>query len=608
MAASSGYDTDVLVVGSGPTGATAALALAGYGVRALVVSRWNWLADSPRAHITNQRTNEVFRDLGIDDDIARYASPWHEMGDTMFTTSLAGEELVRLRTWGTGDDRQGDYIKASPCGMVDIIQPLLEPILLRKAAERGASFAFNTEYLRHEQDDEGVTVHLRERLTGREYQMRARYLIGADGANSTIVKELDLEIEGHMARAGTVYTIFNADLTRFSAHRPSILNFIVTPDASFGEIGMGLLRAVTPWTQWIAGWGFDIGKGDPDVSEDSVRNKIMVLIGDPKVEIEIIKSSVWYVNQAFAKTYSKGRVFCGGDAVHRHPPSSGLGMNTCVQDAFNLAWKIAFVVKGYAGPDLLESYGLERAPVGKQIVLRANQSRMDYAPLNACFRVPGAANPVAAGIARFRDPGADGVAARRAVQEALELKNTEFNAQGVEMNQRYASAAILPDADATEEVFARDPLLYNQATTRPGAKIPHAWLVGRDGLRTSTLDVTGKGSLTLLTGIAGVAWANAARTLKLPFLRVVVTGTPDAQDLYCDWQRVREIEEAGALLIRPDGHVAWRAKVGVSANDAADQLQQALEAILAKPLSDIQPMPPSANFTTAKHSAPEMFA
>lgn len=607
MSKTAEFDTDILIVGSGPTGATAALALATYGVRAHMVSRWNWLADSPRAHITNQRANEVFRDLGIAEEIARFASPWDLMGDTTFTTSLAGKELVRLRTWGTGDDRKGDYLHASPCGMVDIIQPLLEPVLFTKAAERGTTFAFNTEYLRHEQDADGVTAYLRDRNSGREYTMRARFLIGADGARSEIVNELQLPIEGQMARAGTVYTIFNADLARYSQHRPSILNWIVTPHASFGEIGMGLLRAVRPWTQWIAGWGFDINKGEPDLSEASVREKIAVLIGDPDVEIDIVKTSVWYVNQAFATQYSKGRVFCGGDAVHRHPPSSGLGGNTCVQDAFNLAWKLAYVVKGYAGRKLLDSYSEERAPVGKQVVLRANQSRLDYAPLNACFRVAGADNPVAAGIARFHDSGPEGVAARRALLEAMDLKQFEFNAQGTEMNQRYVSGAVLADRFAKPETWARDPQLHVQATTRPGAKIPHVWLVGRDGLRVSTLDVTGKGLFSLVTGLAGRAWVEAAAALDLPFLRIVVVGEADTQDLYCEWQRIREIDEAGALLVRPDGYVAWRELDAVHDKAIAhDKLSLVICAVLDHgSLSDIPrsiATPVSAGAATAKSS------
>jgi 2,4-dichlorophenol 6-monooxygenase len=575
------YETDVLIIGAGPTGSTIALALANSGVRCHIVSRSNWLADSPRAHITNQRANEVFRDLGISEDVARYASPWELMGDTTFTTSLAGPELVRMRTWGTGDDRRGDYLRASPCGMVDIIQPLLEPILFQKAADRGATFAFNTEYVRHEQDSGGVTATLRDRLDGRQFTVRARYMVGADGARSSVVEHLDLPIEGRMARAGTVYTVFNADLSKYSKHRPSILNWIVTPDASFGEIGMGLLRAVRPWTQWIAGWGFDINKGEPDLSENNVREKIRVLIGDPAIDPDIVRTSVWYINQAYATQYSRGRVLCGGDAVHRHPPSSGLGNNTCVQDGHNLGWKLAYAVKGWAGPKLLESYSLERAPVGKQVVLRANQSRLDYAPLNACFRVPGAENPVAAGIARFRDPGPEGVAARKAAQEALDLKQTEFNAQGVEMNQRYESSAVIPDNGAEPEKWLRDRDLYNQPTTRPGAKIPHAWLVGSDGARMSTLDMTGRGLFTVVTGLAGIAWRDAVRQLDLPFLRIVVTGSPEAQDLYCEWQRVREIDEAGALLVRPDGVVAWRDKKGtLDGEDATEKLSAAIRAVL----------------------------
>ncbi len=577
------FDTDVVIIGSGPTGATAALALATYGVRVHMVSRGNWLADSPRAHITNQRANEVFRDLGIAEDIARFATSWEMMGDTPFSTSLAGEELVRLRSWGTGDDRKGDYERASPCGMVDLIQPLLEPILFNKAAERGATFAFNTEYVCHVQDAEGVTIDLRDLTTGREFRTRARFLVGADGAHSRVADHLQLPIEGHMARAGTVYTIFKADLARYARHRPSILYWIVTSHASFGEIGLGVLRAIRPWTHWIAGWGFDISKGEPDLSKAAMREKIGILIGDPAVEIDIVSSSIWYVNQAFATQYSKGRVFCGGDAVHRHPPSSGLGMNTCVQDAFNLAWKLAFVVKGYADERLLESYSNERAPVGKQVVMRANQSRLDYAPLNACFRVSGAENPVAAGIARFRDPGPEGVAVRRALLDAIDLKHMEFNAQGIEMNQRYNSNAVLIDLSCGPETWARDHRLYAQPTTRPGAKVPHAWLVNRHGTRVSTLDVTGKGAFSLVTGLSGQAWVAAAEELNFPFLRTVVVGELDAQDLYLEWQRIREIEEAGALLIRPDGYVAWREMLAVhDPTIARDKLSAVMCALLSK--------------------------
>jgi 2,4-dichlorophenol 6-monooxygenase len=209
---------------------------------------------------------------------------------------------------------------------------------------------------------------------------------------------------------------------------------------------------------------------------------------------------------------------------------------------------------------------------------------------------------VAAGIVRFRDPGREGVAARKAAQAALDLKQTEYNAQGVEMNQRYQSSAVIPDIGSEPENWRRDRELYNQPTTRPGAKIPHAWLIGLDGTRISTLDVIGKGLFTAVTGLAGTAWKDAVRRLNLPFLRIVVTGSPEAQDLYCEWQRMREIEEAGALLVRPDGVVAWRDKVGpTDVEDAAEKLDRAICAVLD--LSRLSMIPRDAGDELTQHKA-----
>jgi 2,4-dichlorophenol 6-monooxygenase len=152
------------------------------------------------------------------------------------------------------------------------------------------------------------------------------------------------------------------------------------------------------------------------------------------------------------------------------------------------------------------------------------------------------------------------------------------------MNQRYCSGAVVQDMHAAPEVFARDKELYVQATTMPGAKIPHAWLIDERGVRISTLDIVGRGLLSLLTGLSGRSWVEAADALHLSFLRTVVIGTRAAQDVYCDWQRVREIDEAGALLVRPDGYIAWRMSAPVhDAAQAERLLRTALVAILDCP-------------------------
>jgi 2,4-dichlorophenol 6-monooxygenase len=176
------YDTDVLVVGSGPAGGSAALLLATYGIRTLLVTKYGWLANTPRAHITNQRTMEVLRDLGVDAEATAAGSPAELMGDTVLCTSLTGKEIGRIRSWGTGPRSATEYSAASPVQMVDLPQTYLEPILVKNAAARGANVRFDTEFLSLEQDADGVTALLRDRVRGDEFTVRARYLIGADGS------------------------------------------------------------------------------------------------------------------------------------------------------------------------------------------------------------------------------------------------------------------------------------------------------------------------------------------------------------------------------------------------------------------------------------------
>jgi 2,4-dichlorophenol 6-monooxygenase len=257
-------------------------------------------------------------------------------------------------------------------------------------------------------------------------------------------------------------------------------------------------------------------------------------------------------------------VFIMGDAAHRHPPSNGLGSNTSIQDAFNLAWKLALVVNGKATPKLLESFSQERAPIAKQIVTRANQSISEFGPIFQALGMDGGVDhaKIQRNMDARCDTGETAEAQREALRKAIAFKNYEFDCHGVEMNQRYGSVAVIKDGSKAPG-HGIDMELHYVPTTHPGARIPHVWVFDKHGHQHSTLDITGQGAFTLITGIGGEAWVAAAQKFaKSHGIKVntrVIGPRRDYEDHTGDWARAREIADGGCLLVRPDQHVAFRA-------------------------------------------------
>lgn len=556
-----------MIIGTGPAGSASAALLSSYGIDNMVINRYRWLANSPRAHITNQRTMEVLRDLGneVEAEAYMHATDQELMGTNVFCESLSGEELGRLQTWGNHPNSKAEHLLSSPTFMNDLPQTFMEPLLFKTACSRGTQARMSCEYQNHIEDEEGVLTTILDRLTNEEFTVRSKYLIGADGGNSKVVENTGLPIEGEMAIAGSINFLFKADLTKYVAHRPSVLYWVMQPGSNVGGIGMGVVRMVRPWNEWLAIWGYDINGPRPELSDNEAKEIIRDLVGDRKLDIDLQGVSYWTNNDAYATQLSKGRVFIMGDAAHRHPPSNGLGSNTSIQDAFNLCWKMALVLKGQAGETLLESYNVERAPIAKQIVTRANKSIGEFGPIFEALGLIGHTDPEIMKANMIKRCNNDEQAAeqRRKLREAIAFKKYEFDAHGVEMNQRYDSTAIFKDGQP-DPGFGEDEELHYQPTTWPGARIPHIWLFENStGKKVSTLDLTGKGKFSIITGIGGEDWLVAAKEIEKDtgiFIRTVMIGPRhEIADHTGDWARASDISDNGCLLVRPDQHIAWRA-------------------------------------------------
>ncbi|EHS51141.1 monooxygenase FAD-binding protein [Rhizobium sp. PDO1-076] len=579
--------TDILIIGTGPAGSATAALLSSYGIENMVINRYRWLASTPRAHITNQRTMEVLRDLGrdVEEDGYTRATEQDLMGENVFCTAIDGEEIGRMKSWGTHPLSRAEHLLSSPCHMNDLPQTFMEPLLFTTACSRGTQARMSTEYLSHEQDDDGVTTTCLDRLTNKQFTVRSKYLVGADGGNSKVAEHAGLTFEGKMGVAGSMNILFQADLSRYVAHRPSVLYWVLQPGADVGGIGMGLVRMVRPWNEWLIVWGYDINQPAPSVDEAHAKKVVRDLVGVADLEMTIKSVSTWTVNNMYATTLSNGRVFCMGDAIHRHPPSNGLGSNTSIQDAFNLAWKLAFVVKGKAGERLLDSYQAERAPVAKQIVTRANKSIEEFGPIFKALGLLDSIDPLK--MQQNMDARCNDTTAaeeqRAAIRKAIADKVYEFDCHGVEMNQRYRSDAVLTDGQP-EPAFTKDPELHFQQTSWPGARLPHAWVFSATGEKISTLDLAGHGRFTVLTGIGGQGWVDAAtdlgKALGIEIAVHVIGPRQEWQDFTGDWANIREIRDSGMLLVRPDHHVAWRQESMIA--DPAAELRRALSTVLGK--------------------------
>ncbi|KAI0198169.1 FAD binding domain-containing protein [Astrocystis sublimbata] len=589
-------ETDILIVGAGPAGASLGCFLTQYGVTGLIISKASSTARTPRAHYTNNAAFECLRDIGLEPECRSVATPKELIKFYRFCHTMAGEEISRSYYAGNDPYREGEYKKATPCEQADIPQSILEPILLRVATQNGFKLRWNYEFLTCWQNTETGKVHstIKDLLSGQELTIVSNYLCGADGARSVVARELDLPFQGKLGGGLAVNVWFEADLSHLMAHSPGLIHMLIKPDKPQPDYcALAITRQVRPFNEWVVSMLAKPGVTEVTASQDEMLEHVRDLIGDDTVSIKPKGFSYWSIQDTYAEKYSSGNVFCLGDAVHRHPPFNGLGSNTCIQDAYNLAWKIAYVRKGLASPSLLQSYNDERQPVGKAVVTRTNETGKIHAQL---FALMGVFEPDLTEkrkiLNRLEEDSDEGAEARAAFQKIIEKLDSERHGFGIEMNQLYTSNAVWSDDEPGLPPSFSDPedeKLHYLERTYPGFRLPHAWLRASKATPNdpmiSTHDLAGKGHFTIFTGIGGKArWVSAADKVRKAMsveIKVYSIGGEDYRDLFYDWSKKRGVGEKGAVLVRPDRFVAWRHDNGEQdAEGCGDKLVEVLARIL----------------------------
>ena len=519
-----GEEYPVLIAGGGLVGLSTAMFLAQHGISSLAIERLRGGSPVPRAAFFHMRTIELFRNAGIEDEVRKQSDKeFVPEGSMIIMDTLSGKKLADIiPVLNAGVDA------LSPCRRLFISQPGLEPILKKRAEQAGAKVLTGHEIVDAEQDDAGVTVTAKDIDTGQEMTLRGKYLVGADGAHSKVRDLMGVEFDGRGVFSNSITIYFNADLWPQLGGKPLSVIYINNP--AFG----GFFRMEKDCQN-----GFLVVNtvGDPkkdpkaaadaaaDISEAKLIEYVRVGAGVPDLPVKITGLARWRATSDVARRFRDGRIFLVGDAAHLMPPNGGFGGNTGVHDAHNLAWKLALVLKDAADPKLLATYDVERRPVSKFTV---EQAYTRYVTRTATYL----------GAKDFQPPAPD------------------FN---IELGYLYRSPAVVPDGSEADGKTHDNP---HQTRGRPGSRAPHIWL-NRGGDKVSTIDLFGR-SFVLLTGLEGAAWVGAARAAASKLngieLDTYCIGTAMLRDPDLRFADAFGVTSSGAVLVRPDGFVAWRAK------------------------------------------------
>jgi 2-polyprenyl-6-methoxyphenol hydroxylase-like FAD-dependent oxidoreductase len=532
-------EVPVLIVGGSLVGMSTAMLLGHHGIRSLAVEHHRGTAIHPRAAMIVQRTMEIFRTVGVEKIVLQKSDEqFVQDGAIMALETLAGKEIayyIANLNEGVRD--------VSPSLRIFITQSLLEPLLKSRATELGAELRFSTEMISFAEDRDGVTAKIRHRDTGEISTVRAKYMVAADGSHSKIRDLLGIRMLGHGVFSKSITIYFRGDVAPLLRGRSLSVMYVLNSVLS------GFFRIEKPFTSGflVVHWLGDPKNPVTDVSKDLTDERAYELLraglGDENVPVKVDSVMHWDATADTAERFQKGRVFLVGDAAHVMPPSGGFGGNTGVQDAHNLAWKLALVLKGLAGLDLLSSYDPERRPAAAFTV---EQAYSRYVTRSAPYLK----------------------------SDNMQAIHNDLN---IEFGYIYDSDAIISEGSVAGPGHENP----RESKGRPGTRAPHVYLQ-QGGQQISTLDLFGR-NFALLAGSAGTAWCESARAagrqsgIEVDVHRVGANGLADPDGVFA---AAYGISSTGAVLVRPDGFVAWRAKTGEGASE--QKISSALASLLSR--------------------------
>src|SRR6266566_3682394 len=529
------YDetTQVLIVGGGIVGLSTSLFLSWRGISSLLVERHPGTAIHPRIPALAQPTMEMFRSVGIEEAIHEVEAPLNRSGNLLLVESLVGQEFDVLQ-----EDVDAFFISdSSPARGSQVAQDLLEPVLQARADRLGGDLRFGTELVAFEQDEDGITATIRERESGRIRTVRARFLVAADGSHSGVRQQLGVKQHGKSLWSA-VSMIFEADLMEIFRKRHAVMCFIANDTISNAAL-VPYPGSAAPPDLFRLDVGYDAEEETlADYPEARCLSLIRAAVGIPDLPVQLKTVLTWEMNALVADRFQQGRVFLVGDAARTQPPSGGLGGNTGIAEAHNLTWKLAAVLRGEAGEALLATYDAERRPLAdytaEQTALLSQQRRTE---------------------------GSAGITVDPFI---------------LNMGYRYREGALVREEGEENLPLAQHP---DQWKGQPGTHAPHI-VLEREGKPISILDLFGR-AWVLLFGSDGRAWREAARDvveqLDIPLNVHQIGG--ELVDVGGSFYTAYGVTTRGAVLVRPDGFIAWRSQAGADAPGHA--LEQALSGLLS---------------------------